>query len=681
MFKKRVLACFIVVVLASNASLLLNAPPVLAAIETDDSSYSPTGTMLLPLTPKLDSSASKRSSTDTEPPLEEHSQSSISDEHTDSAGPGTNQEAPGKSLADSDEVLPSLETISTEKGKIDQHAGVDQEAINEDTTLKGTVQIIADDTEYDQEKNTFLGTGNAVAVIGGQNSKLEADSILYDQNSQMIDARGNVKILRHGTLTTGSSFKFKVTSDEYLITRPDTDIEGTEIVARKGIGTKTGLDFKDGTLSYQVPFYFAKNYNSGPMSFREEVAKRRGNPDAYLPSKQSFKFRAKKMVYERYKEEGNLTVFGGRMEFGDFSIPTGPFTCTVGQTVDKVVLPITPYIGTNMNIGGMNIGPQFNTGIGKNSVLSWSPMIQFGGRNLSEGGSNSSNIGVAGRVAFGNSDFQTHLAYGSVTNMLVADLKTKVWRATRLQAGINRFLNDGMMGMDRARAIAELVDNENFTHLPLLASFNFRTSAGWAQDNPELINVTPAYAKLYGNVTTTKITSAWRAQEQMTATSKPMFSFGDDKWGIKSFLFAGLALRGYSTNQANAIGQFGPTFSCNLNRLRFMAGYTLANVKGSSPFVFDEYIQGSQSTYVQGDYRVSKYLTLGGLYGYSLSSKLPYAEQIQAAVGPQDFKFIVGTDVIRGNYKFGFDMLYGAPIPFNNLVVKGSPDQGQLGGI
>jgi hypothetical protein len=112
-----------------------------------------------------------------------------------------------------------------------------------------------------------------------------------------------------------------------------------------------------------------------------------------------------------------------------------------------------------------------------------------------------------------------------------------------------------------------------------------------------------------------------------------------------------------------------------------MAGYTLANVKGSSPFVFDEYIQGSQSTYVQGDYRVSKYLTLGGLYGYSLSSKLPYAEQIQAAVGPQDFKFIVGTDVIRGNYKFGFDMLYGAPIPFNNLVVKGSPDQGQLGGI
>lgn len=678
MIIRRFLAYFMFFVLAANATLVFSTPVALASSSLNDPTFSPTGTMLLPLTPKLDTSSKNTSASS---PSASGDAAGSQGDSTGNQSDSFGQETTSKVSSDSDELLPSLESISTEKGKIDQQAGIEHEAVNEDTTLKGTVQIIADDTEYDQDKNTFLGTGNAVALIGGQNSKLEADSILYDQNNQMIDARGNVKILRHGTLTTGSAFKFKVTSDEYLITRPDTSIDGTEIIARKGLGNKNGLDFQNGTLSYPIPFYFAKNYNSGPMSFRDEVIKKKTNPDAYLPGRQSFKFKAKKMVYERYKEEGNLTVFGGRIEIGDFSIPTGPFTCTVGQTVDKVVLPITPYIGTNMNIGGTNIGPQFNTGIGKDSVLSWSPMLQFGGRNLSDGGSNSSNIGVAGRVAFGNSDFQTHLAYGSVTNMLVADLKTKVWRATRLQAGINRFLNDGMMGMDRARAIAELVDNENITTLPVLASLNFRTSAGWAQDNPQLINVTPAYAKLYGNVTSTKITSAWRAQEQVTATSKPIFSFGDDKWGIKSFLFGGVALRGYSTNQGDVIGQFGPNVAMNLNRLRLMCGYTLANVSGSSPFVFDEYIQGSQSTYVQGDYRVNKYLTLGGLYGYSLSSNLPYAEQVQAAVGPQDFKFIVGTDVIRGNYKFGFDMLYGSPIPFNKLVVKGSPDQGQLGGI
>ena len=147
----------------------------------------------------------------------------------------------------------------------------DAEKIDEKTTLKGTIQIVADDTEFDQDKNTFLGTGNAIALIGGQNSKLQADSILYDQNNQMIDARGNVSILRNGQLTTGSSFKFNVTSDEYLITQPETMIDATQVIARKSIGTKTGLAFKEGTMSVPVPFFMAKNFYAGPMSYREDV--------------------------------------------------------------------------------------------------------------------------------------------------------------------------------------------------------------------------------------------------------------------------------------------------------------------------------------------------------------------------------------------------------------------------
>ncbi|MBS1996310.1 MAG: hypothetical protein JSS86_08375, partial [Cyanobacteria bacterium SZAS LIN-2] len=76
--------------------------------------------------------------------------------------------------------------------------------LRDDSTFNGFVKIVADRTESDLEKNAFLGTGNAVAIIGGQNSKLEADTILYDQAKGMIDARGNVKILRNGQLTTGA---------------------------------------------------------------------------------------------------------------------------------------------------------------------------------------------------------------------------------------------------------------------------------------------------------------------------------------------------------------------------------------------------------------------------------------------------------------------------------------------
>ena len=56
-------------------------------------------------------------------------------------------------------------------------------------------------------------------------------------------------------------------------------------------------------------------------------------------------------------------------------------------------------------------------------------------------------------------------------------------------------------------------------------------------------------------------------------------------------------------------------------------------------------------------------------------------ETITAAIGPPDFKVLLSRDFLRGINRFGFDVLYGQPIPFNRLVLKGSPDHGQLGGI
>lgn len=659
-FGRRFLAASLPIAIVCQTLVGTFALHASAAVQSPESegSSQPSGTMLLPLTPKLDTS----------PPPSDASTAS-----------NTNDSASGP-VGDAEELLPSLETVSAESGKVEGEIQEDNDKIGSDTTLKGTVQIVADDTEFDQNANTFLGTGNAVAIIGGENSKLQADTILYDQNEQTIDARGNVRILRNGQLTTGSAFKFKVTSDEYLITKPDTEIQGSQVIARKGYGTKEGLAFQKGTLSMPTPFAFAKNYNSGPISFREEAQYMKGHPDGYLPDHSSFRFKAKKMVYERYKEQGNLTVFGGRIEMGNFSFPIGKFVGTVGQTETKAVFPVTPYLGGNLYTGGFNVGPQFNTGVGRNGVLSWSPMVNFGGRNLATN-TTTGGVGLAGRVSYNNKNFQSNLAYGSNTGLLVGDIKSKVWKGTRLQIGVNRFLDDGMFGLTRARMLAEVKDVQQFTNVPYLGLLQFRTSAGWAQDNPLLVNVSATNAALHGNPTSGIMRTGFRLQEQITAQSHPIFSVGDDKWGARSFLYGGIAARGYSTGDANLVGQFGPILDVRLNRVRFQTGYTTASVRGQSPFVFDQFIQGSQSTYILGDVKINKYLTLGTLLGYNLTQKLAYAKQIQAAIGPQDLKLIVGKDFVLNNYRVGFNMLHGDPIPFDKLVLKGNADHGQLGGI
>ncbi len=557
----------------------------------------------------------------------------------------------------------------------------------EDTLLKGTVQIVADDTEYDQDRNSFLGTGNAVATIAGQDSKLEADMILFNQNSQMIDARGNVKIVRNGQLTTGSAFKFKVGSDEYLITDPDTEIGGAQVLARWGFGggdAKGGLAFKSGTLTLPTAIHIARNPYNGTIQSSEESGQKDLHPNSYVPQTPSFVFQARKMVYEKYKDSGNITIFGGRLKFKHFTVPLGKFITTVGKgNNSKVTFPVTPMIGNNIQVGGLNVGPNFNYAIGQMGVFSWAPLIQDGGKRTLPDGTVSSNgkYGAGMRISYQGKRVMGNLAYGSVSNMLVGDLRYIVNQHTTVQLGINRFLPDGIFGSRRARALAEVVDWRSIGGIPFIQGISYRTSAGWMSDQPTLVNLNPQYAKLFTQPTSTKITSGYRIQEQVMGNSEPIFNIGDRKYGMSGSVFSGLAARGYSSGDAMLMGQIGPVLNLNLNKVRIQGQLAKSAVQGKSPFVFDQFIQGTRSGMINGDVKLTKWLTVGGNLGYNFDAKLLYQRTISAAIGPDDFKILLSRDTIRGINRFGFDVLVGHPIPFNKLVLKGTPDRGQLGGI
>ncbi len=685
--KRNLFATTLCLLFASNAINICQALPAGAKSASKNSNKTePVGTLLHPLVPKLDESsaaeapASRKSQFAT--PIHESLEYDINavkpagreaDQSSNNAAPQL--AAPEKAKADT--LKPEPERISPELGKVDESSLT----INEDTTLKGTIQIVADDTEYDQKKNTFLGTGNAVAIIAGQNSKLEADMILYDQNSELMDARGNVRIFRDGQLTTGSAFKFKVNSDEYLITNPDTEVQGTSIVARKAYGTDEGLTFKNGTMKLPKPVVVSSNIGYAPLNYQTELMDKRMHPDAYIPDDASFKFSAKKMVYERYKDHDNLTVFGGRMMFGKLGVKLPKFTATVGQE-NNVTFPVTPYLGNNLMSGGLNIGPNFHRSLGKYGVLSYAPLLQFGGRKLTGRTTETNNYpGVGAQLGYETKRLQAHLAYGSNSDLLIGDLKYKISRTARYQGGINRFIEDGLFGFRRARILSEFVDTRTTSKVPFLASLMFRTAGGWAQDNPQLINLTPEYAKLFNKTTSVKNVSAFRFSESISASTHPLFKIGNEKYGLSSNLTGGLALRYYSTGDAMAMAQIGPNLEASADRFKFRVGYTQSAIRGESPFVFDQFIQGTRSAYVSGGFKVSKYLTLGGSVGYNFIDKLAYTKSMTAAIGPQDFKLLLSNDFITGNQRMGFDLIYGQQIPFNRLVLKGTPDHGRLGGI
>jgi hypothetical protein len=284
-------------------------------------------------------------------------------------------------------------------------------------------------------------------------------------------------------------------------------------------------------------------------------------------------------------------------------------------------------------------------------------------------------------VVYSNDKLITHLGYGSVSNLLVADLKYRIRKGFRFQGGINRYLDDGMYGSRRARIDAELVDNHAIIGLPFLAAVNFRSSTGYQQDNPQLLNQSPQYKALFTGTNSTVMNKAFVAQEQITVNTLPLVSAGDSNYGFKGYFYGGVAGRAYSSGQANALAQAGPVLDFYLGRLRLQTGYTQSKVGGTDPFIFDQFIQGQQSVTAQGDVKICKFLTLGGAVGYNMNKAQYYSKTITAAIGPPDCRLLVSESIIQGTYRVGFDILSGQPVKFNNLVIKANPDQGQLGGI
>ena len=700
LFKKREGMLKLWVASALSVSILIGQFAQVALAQNSNKTV-PSGTLLLPLTPKLDIGDDTPSAIAPVAKKERAKKVAVSS-GASNTNPASNSNAAAKAVVgplEEAEVnvqavpgspAPPVEppsAISNADPSKEKKAPTDpdepdiesiEEANDSNSLLKGTVQIVADDTEYDQLKNTFLGTGSAVATIAGQNSRLEADMILYDQANEMLDARGNVKIIRDGSVSTGSSFKFKVSSDEYLITSPDTAVQGTQVVARTAYGNRNGLRFRQGTMEMPEPINISRNQYYGTMTSQYDAFNKTLHPDAYVPDHPSFVFKARKMVYEKYKESGNLTIFGGKLMFGKFGVPLGKFTATVGQE-SNVTFPVTPFISNNIMVGGINVGPMFNTALPGQRVFSWAPLVQYGGRGTSANAQQRGNVGAGFRLAFRGKKLSANLAYGSVSNILVGDVKYRYSSNTQFQGGINRFLPNGLFGSQRARAIAEFVDTRGVGGIPFLQGVSFRSSAGYASDNPALLNATPQYKQLF-TIQNGNITNAFRLQEQIMTSSHPIVAFGNQKNGVTLNLFGGTAARAYSTSDTMLMGQFGPVASVYLSRLRLSASAMKSAVNGQSPFVFDQFIQGGKSSQLGGGFKVCKWLDIGGNLGYNLDNKMFYQKSFSAAIGPEDFKLLVTHDTIRGINRFGFNLNYGQPIPFNSLIMKNTPDMGQLAG-
>jgi lipopolysaccharide assembly outer membrane protein LptD (OstA) len=81
-------------------------------------------------------------------------------------------------------------------------------------------------------REKLQANGDARVSISGQDAELTADEVIYDKDTAILEARGHVRILRHGTVTTGACFRFKIASPEYLVTDSNVALGKPQLVSR-----------------------------------------------------------------------------------------------------------------------------------------------------------------------------------------------------------------------------------------------------------------------------------------------------------------------------------------------------------------------------------------------------------------------------------------------------------------
>ncbi|OGI06176.1 MAG: hypothetical protein A3I68_02720 [Candidatus Melainabacteria bacterium RIFCSPLOWO2_02_FULL_35_15] len=546
------------------------------------------------------------------------------------------------------------------------------------------LELEGDSVEYDHDSNVYITSGMSIAHIVDQDAKLEADEIIYYGSDQHIEAKGNIKINRDNIITTGESFKFDVTSNKYLLTKPFTQIKGAIIKARtlSSLPDNNQLEYEHGRLKLEEPVRVAQGFGTRvhPKTFyslQASRAARRAPTWDEVSNQMKYRITAQKIVYDQSKAVNNLTVYGGRIHFRNFSLPAEPrFTTTVSSDPNVRTAPlIAPVIGTQGALGGFAAGPAFNFNVTDHHIFSFSPFAQIG-----SGGS----PGFGGMLGFYGPTTTLQLSYGSLKDRFIGQFRQKFFgNKTEFRAAYNYYLEEGFLGSTLAQINVGLVDKRRWTNSFLQkvteGGINFRSSTSWIQSSPGILpSKYKGFLKEAGDPEDFKKT-AFKAEEQINLISKPVFKIGTEKYNTALRFRTRNAFRAYSTGDFQGVFTGGPVLDNNLGPVTFALGYDQGYVRGKSPLFYDQYIQGMQSVSLDGDVKLSEWVTLGGFGTYNLKIAEVVEKQVRAKVGPKDFKMLVNWDALRQQTQFGLNFLFGQPVDFEKFVILNS--QNKSGGI
>ncbi len=559
------------------------------------------------------------------------------------------------------------------------------------------VDIVADEVFYNQEQNHYDAKGNAETYLPGKNAKLFADYISYDSESELLEAFGNIKIIqapetmsltgleRDSKLPLGTNviygtyISFNTTSNEYELKEPKLYVNGLKLKARTAKSTYVAaqkkkksenvLVFSDGVMATDHPITVYAHGNNIYTRYSAEQARFNAHK-VYdwddISDKQTLHYSAREIYYDNTSKTNNLRIKGARVWMNDkFSLPA-PFdiNTTVGEAADTKFKG--PVIGTTERIGGFALGPRYFFDAEK-GVFSLVPVVQLG---------NGHKVGAGLIGTFNTPGDKTAImaGYGTLYNRPIASFHQEIFdKHLQANALVNQYKRDSIFGSSLVGQSYELSSDFKLK-LPFMdeRGMRIRAAAGWEKDNNELFSSQrrEQLASQRPGDNLGEEHSGFKSEVETSFYTQPAIRRGNELYNFSLRAKAKGAARYYGTGDFMTIASFGPSIEARVDNLSFEVAYLFSSVTGQSPFLFDQFIDGSQSVVFDGDYRVNKWLSLGTLFTYNMTRQQFVRNEVRTEFGPHDMKLRLSYDTILNQVAIGFNAIYGEPVKYDKLKVK-----------
>ncbi|MBR6127201.1 hypothetical protein IKQ21_05900 [bacterium] len=520
-----------------------------------------------------------------------------------------------------------------------------------------------DNMDYDTDKYCLYARGNVNVEFVKQGTVVKADLITYDRMNNTIKAEGNVQILKNGQTITGDYIFVDMNEENALIENPVAEMATVEIKAKKGYVYGDKIVEENGSIliDKEFPIEFASQ-SKGPQMDR-----------VMYPKKQRLETDVKNGLVKIEVKEIKITQKGDleTLRVKSMKLKKGKYTLLKLPALKVYTNKNNDYIETNSwEIGsrrglGMYVGPGFVFELPKGSVLKAIPMLNYKNR-----------FGVGGVTRFSSGTNLTQAAYGTAEGKFVVQGKQRLDDNLFLQYAVNDYMDEWFLGRRRPKYGVDLVyrksySSDNFLLKGHVSRFTHNADFGYFQN----IDKDRHFKNLRGgHIGTT------RARYMMEASQNFLDYKNEDKLQEFSLALVGqLSSALYGTGDTQFVARIGPRLHTQYKRWAQDVGYFQSVYADDTPMpVYDAYRYGKSNLYAREYFRINRYITLCWFVSLCLSNDSPNNRQFQEnafyiSVGPDDFKFNLGYDLIRENTYFVFQMMMdakGTQIDYDKLEIK-----------